>query len=492
MKTIKIKLLFGIMAAGLLINPGCSGFLDEDLQGQLVGVGALSSVEGLDAALTGAYKGLGWTWSMGFFHSTPMGATMGGDDITTHPASNKQEFREFDQFAVSPGNSRTGQMYTGCYKAIQGANNIIENWENTSGPEDRINEIVGEAYFLRAFSYYWLVRLYDGIPLIITPTFSEDLLSIGRTESSVIYDLIISDFEQAELRLPNSKRDPGRPNKGSAAAFLADVYLTMGGWPLHDTSKIPLAAQKAKEVIDNRATYGFDLVPTYEVLWANDPSGFNMPEEIFSLYAYDGVGQTMNAHFGFASMPGEQSGWEDFFAEINFFNNFPEGPRKDMTFRTEFELEDGRVLQWQDLQTRHPYYNKYYQAGDQKRWFSSIPLIMMRYAHVLTIYAEASTRELGSPSTEAYASINLIRNRAGLPELEGLSGEEFIEAVIDERAWEFAAERTRWFDLVRLERVEEANANKHPWDLQPIGGISKEDYTFPLPLTETLNNPNLQ
>jgi len=492
MKIIQSNIIKMIIAITFVFSTGCSGFLEEDLQGQLVGVGALNSVEGLDAALTGAYKGLGWTWSMGFFHATPMGATMGGDDITTHPASNKQEFREFDQFAVSPGNSRTSQMYTGCYKAIQGANNIIENYENTLGPEDVISEIVGEAYFLRAFSYYWLVRLYGSVPLITTPNFSEELLSISKTTPVEVYDLIISDFEQAELRLPNTKKDPGRPNKGSASAFLADVYLTMGGWPINDSSKYKLAADKAKEVMDNRTLYGFDLAPSYEVLWANDDANLNLPEEVFALYAYDGVGQTMNAHYGFASMPGEQSGWEDFFAEINFFNDFPEGPRKDMTFRTDFELADGRTLNWTELQTRHPYYNKYYQAGDKKRWFSSLPLVMMRYAHVVLIYAEASARETGSVTSDAYDAVNLIRTRAGLPALNNLSAEAFLDAVIDERAWEFAAERTRWFDLVRLEMVEEANANKNERDLNPIGTISKEDYTFPLPITETLNNPNLE
>jgi hypothetical protein len=74
----------------------------------------------------------------------------------------------------------------------------------------------------------------------------------------------------------------------------------------------------------------------------------------------------------------------------------------------------------------------------------------------------------------------------------GLSAEAFAQAVVDERAWEFAAERTRWFDLVRLELVEAANANKHPWDLAPIGAITKEDYVFPLPFTEVSVNPNLK
>jgi len=75
--------------------------------------------------------------------------------------------------------------------------------------------------------------------------------------------------------------------------------------------------------------------------------------------------------------------------------------------------------------------------------------------------------------------------------LSGLSGSAFADAVVQERAWEFAAERIRWFDLVRLEQVEQANANKNADDLKPIGSISKEDYTFPLPFSETSANPNL-
>ena len=121
----KIKVIFLIA----LLTTGCSGYLDEEFRGQIVGNASLSTVEGLDAALVGTYKGLTNTWGTGFLHPTAIGATMGGEDVTTHKASNKQEFREFDQFAVSAGNSRTGNLYNGCYKAIQGANNIINNYE---------------------------------------------------------------------------------------------------------------------------------------------------------------------------------------------------------------------------------------------------------------------------------------------------------------------------------------------------------------------------
>ncbi|CAN5919480.1 RagB/SusD family nutrient uptake outer membrane protein [soil metagenome] len=481
--------IFSFLLAG---SAGCSDFLEEDLTGQVVGTAALSSVAGLDAALTGAYKGLGQTWGTGFLHPTAIGATMGGDDVTTHPASNKQEFREFDQFAVSAGNSRTGNLYNGCYKAIQGANNIINNHGTTVGPQAQIDQIVGEAHFVRAFSYYWLVRLYNKIPLLTSSDFSMDLLTVGKVEPAAVYQLIESDLKKAEELLPDAKRNPGRPNKGSAKAFLADMYLTMAGWPLKDASKYALAAAKAKEVIDNRATYGFGLVPTFAGLWANDVAkvGENAREEVFALYAFSGVGQATNANFGFPAMPGELSGWDDFFAEINFFNSFPAGIRKEVTFRTQFTKADGTTVSWQETQTRHPYYGKFFQAGDVKTWQSSLPYTMMRYAHVLAIYAEAKARS-GGPDQQAYEAINAIRQRAGLAPLSGLSAADFAKAVVAERAWEFAAERTRWFDLVRLEMVEEANANKHAWDLKPIGTITKEDYVFPLPLTEVLANPNL-
>lgn len=471
-----------------LMTAGCSGFLDEEFRGQIVGNSSLSTVEGLDAALVGTYKGLGNTWATGFLHATAIGATMGGEDVTTHKASNKQEFREFDQFAVSAGNSRTGNLYNGCYKAIQGANNIINNYQATVGDQNLINNIAGEAHFLRALSYYWLVRLYGSIPFITTAEFSNDLLTIEKTAPAIVYDLIESDLLEAERLLPLLKRDPGRPNIGSAKALLADVYLTKAGWPLKDASAYAKAATKAKEVIDNHLAYGFALMPTFDAAFDNNPDVPTIPEHVFQISAYQNIGG--NTTYGFAAMPGDIAGWDDYFPEINFFLNFPAGPRKDKTFRTEFVKDDGTTLQWQQTQTKHPYYGKFWIKGDVKNYVSSLPFVMMRYAHVLTIYAEAKARS-GGPDQQAYDAINAIRDRAGLTPLASLSADAFAAAVVQERAWEFAGERTRWFDLVRLEMVEAANTNKHPDDLSPINAITREDYVFPLPLSETLANPNL-
>lgn len=490
MKKINIIIFFAV----LMSTFGCKHYLEEDLTGKIVGNAALSTQTGLEAALTGSYKGLKNLWSTGFMHSTATAVTMGGDDVTTLPGGNKAELREFDQFDVTAGNSRTANLYSGMYKTIQGANNVIANYQTTKGDATTINTIAGEAYFLRAFSYYWLTRLYGSIPMLTSADFSLDLLTIKRTKPADIYALVEADLKKAEELLPALKRDFGRSNKGAASAFLAEVYLTEAGWPILDASKYTLAAAKAKEVIDNHDTYGFKFLPTYAEIFLNDPTKNGTQEDIFDLTANVADGSSANSNYGWAAMPGDIGGWDDYFSEVGFFNRFPAGPRKDATFRTTYTKSNGTVLTWQQLVAAHPYYGKFWIKGDVANNASSLPFVMMRYTHVLLMYAEAKARTDG-PDDDAYSYLNMVRERAGEKPFPvgSLSATAFADSVVQERAWEFAGERTRWFDLVRLQMVEEANAEskKGPGDMRPVGPITKSDYTFPLPLSETTANPNL-
>lgn len=490
------KLNILLLAAVLTVGAGCKDYLEEDTRALLYGSDVLTTQTGLEAALTGAYRGLGQQWGLGFLHPSANAAILGGDDVTTHPGSNKADWREFDQFNVPATNQRSGAVYNGCYKAIQGANNVINNYEKTIGTKATIDIIAGEAHFIRAFSYYWLTRFYGDIPLITAGEYSDELLTVQRAPAAEVYALIVADLQKAETLLPDVKRDWGRAGKGAAKAFLADVYLTMAGWPLKQTDKYDLAAAKAKEVIDNKAAYGFDLLPTFAAVFENDPAVNGTVESVFQINGFAGGNGTANATYGNTTMPGEEGGWDDMFAELNFFNSFPEGPRKTATFRTEFGRPGTTKIPWQNSLTKHPYYQKWYIKGEILTSSISLPSVMMRYAHVLTIYAEAKARGTGGPDQLAYDALNQVRLRgraAGTAPLAfgALTPPEFAEEVVQERAWEFACERTRWFDLVQLEKVEEANANKHPDDLKPIGPITKSDYTFPLPYSDTSLNPNL-
>src|SRR5690606_30997647 len=135
------KITVSVLA--LIFATGCENYLEEDTTGVLYGDNVLATQAGLEAALTGAYRGLSAQWTYGFMHPSANAAVLGADDVTTHPASNKADWREFDQFAVSTTNQRSNAVYNGCYKAIQGANNVINNYNKTTGTVSTIDIIVG-------------------------------------------------------------------------------------------------------------------------------------------------------------------------------------------------------------------------------------------------------------------------------------------------------------------------------------------------------------
>ena len=85
----------------------------------------------------------------GFGNASTAAILMGGDDLTTHKASNKADFREFDQSFLQIQTSGSAFVWNGAYKAIQGANNIIANYEKATGNQTNINQIAGEAFFIR-------------------------------------------------------------------------------------------------------------------------------------------------------------------------------------------------------------------------------------------------------------------------------------------------------------------------------------------------------
>lgn len=482
----------------LLSQTSCSSYLDEDTRGKLTGDEILKTQVGLESALTGAYRGWANTWSYGFTNGWATEMTFGGDDLAC-PASTGANTQEYDSYSVRSDNSSSASVFWGCYKAIQGANNIILNYENTQGDQDVIKVIAGEAYFIRALSYFWLVRCYGDLPMIVTSEFSVEQLTTEKSSVSDIYGLIVNDLKEAEIMLNNGRRngEAGRPNIGSAKALLAEVYLFMAGWPLKDTSKYALAAEKAKEVIDNKGLYGFDLVKDWGVLFENDDSksGINS-EDIMVITTNKETENTANAFNGYWAYPSELNGWEVGYSEYNFFNNFPEGPRKDATFAITMKKEDGQIITWESLNTKHPYYKKLMKNRDASGFFeykSSIPIRWLRYTQTVLTYAEASARATGTVNSQAQSLMKEIRDRAGLPEYSTMSANDFAKAVVQERAWELAGERVRWFDIVRLEMLAEVAAQRNPEEAVAIVGdpSNEKNYVFPIPEHDQLLNANM-
>jgi hypothetical protein len=475
----------------ILFSVSCSDFLDEDLSTRItLENDAFATLEGLNDALAGAYKPLSYTWTMGFMNASLQGILMGSDDPTSSKFSNKPTFREFDQYIVSNTNICLPYIWNGCYKCIQGCNNIIANYQNVTGDEASIKQIAGEAYFLRAYCYFWIVRLWGEAPIVPeSHIFNADDLSVRKSPTSEIYDQIVADMKMAEDLLADKKLQPGRVCKGTVKALLAETYLNMAGWPLNKTSYYALAASKAKELIDNEAAYGFGLMDDYAYLWPNAEQNFDgNKEEVFAINFWGHEYWSVNAVYGLAARPGEENGWDDYFCEITFFNQLPAGHRKDVTFQT--QLEDGTP--WQKFRTGRPYYKKL--QGTKSDWQNAVSLPLERMAEVYLVYVEAQVMATGN-NTDASAleAINkIVRRGAGLPFNTPNPAVDLTSAtqdhIVQEKAWEFAGEYCRWFDLVRLQKVEEVIAKKDPDELQPRGPIS---YFMPVPAGETLINPDL-
>lgn len=481
----------------LLLAGGCMD-LDENPNGRLnnpeTAFQSLSNLDALSIAMYAALRGDG-SWAEGFATAQHMTTMFGADDLTTIAGGNKEPYREFDSFSKSASNIWMSNLYKGCYRAILNANALIEYAQYTQADASEIDNLVGQAHFIRGMSYFYLVRSWGEIPLYTTPGAHTE---IGLSPVEDVYNQAIEDFTKAEELLPDNQSQVGRPTSGAAKAFLAKAYLTKAGWPVKDQSAYALAASKAKEVIDGKSRWGYDLLPEFSSLWLR--AFDNSSESVFSLQ-YDrntGDGAHANHLIGTASMPKEENGWEDFFCELTFFNEFPAGARKDATFRTEFYTQEGDTVSYLESDAGHPYYAKFRDGAvdETTPWINAYhtaaAYMLMRYADVLLIYAEAQAQASGADAS-AYDAVNEVRNRAGLSDLPtGLSKEAFVEAVIAERGWEFAGEGKRWYDLIRTEKVQEVVDKRDPGESVSISGVITSDNMYaPIPEAEVLKNPKL-
>ena len=484
-------LILILIAASLT---GCEDFLEEN-PGQALLTPSYSTEGEVDAAVTGIYASMTGTWGSGIQSSNgSVVYAFSGDDITTHPSSNKGPFREFDQLNMTSNNERMPLFYGGAYNVIFNANVLLAGIENAQVPQSAKDLAIGQARFLRGIAYFYLVRVFGDLPVLTSPEI--DVIDLQKSSVKDVYDqVIVPDLIEAEKLLPD-QMSTGKPNKGTAKAYLSKVYLTMAGWPLKESDKYAMAAQKAKEVIDNKGTYGFDLIPDFADLWKIG-NKFNA-ESIFEVSHNDDVKTSICGKIG---APGDIGGWDEMFAEISFYNNFPECYRKEVTFLEEvISLADGvTIIPWQNFGMKHPYYRKWL---DGNGWIDGVlkvqrssnarNIYMMRYAEVLLIYAEAQVRS-GSANTEAYSAINEVRLRAGLAELSGLSDADFITAVVNERAWELACEFKRWFDMTRLEIVADVFATRDAAENPVIGDPNNSlNWYSPFPQSEIELNPNLK
>ena len=412
---------------------------------------------------------------------------LGADDVICGTTSKRGTFT--DQLHVDMGSMEQDYMtmWDNMYKLIQASNQFIEGLEATNSIKEKEKEpYLGEAYFMRAFAHFNLVRWFGDVPAFTDSKCVTDFLgntTITRNKVEDIYlKLIVPDLKQAEVLLPNRGRASTAPNstvsKWAAKACLAEVYLTMAGWPMKQTQYYADARDKALEIITDG---GYKLVDHYEDLW-KEATKSDDTEHIFAL----NHSNTNYSNYGKSYFTtDEEGGWGDYLADSCFYERYPNDERKKFNFVTEFQPGGvGRKINFKKTVMRSPAINKYRDYGGVSSPQSLGITPIYRYADVYLSLAEALVMKPEATSkdyTEALGYVNTIRERAKLKalKLEDVNTQEkFIDQILTERSHEFWCENGQYrADLIRHDKfVQRAIAVTQT----PYANKYKELYPLPL------------
>ncbi|MFN7116545.1 MAG: RagB/SusD family nutrient uptake outer membrane protein, partial [Saprospiraceae bacterium] len=372
----------------------------------------------VDAALLGCYNSL----QSGNYYGLRIWAL---PDVYTGTLTHTGTFPSWAQFAnrsILPDNAEIGGMWNTIYVGINRANNVIASAPGVNDPSFNVNNALGEARLLRAFHYFNLLYLFGGSPAgfnkpngVGVPIFDKPTLSAAdatpktRNTEAQVWTFIFDDLNFALTNL-NDNNGIGRINKNVARALKARIHQARGEWAEAEAA--------ANEVI---ATNRYTLL-----------SGAN----------YANI---------FLSKNSTETIWELQFDANNvnsiafFYYPVAQGGRNEITSATALrnlhEMGDLRLPVNVTTGTPANKTLKYTRVAGEDN------VQIFRLAEMYLIRAEAAARL--NKGEAARADLNVIRKRAGLPEITSTDSNELITAILKERTIEFAHEGLRWFDIRR-------------------------------------------
>ena len=397
-------------------------------------------------------------------------------------ASDVPGFQQIDDMIHTPNNDNLQDLWDWMFSGVQRATYVIEF-------KDKIDftgkdKLIAEAYFLRAYYNFELVKWFGPIPIKPNARFEVgDETSIPRSPVEEVYSYIEEDLLLSLESLPLDVLEKGRVSSGAAKSLLGKVYLYQ--------NKFEFAANVLDEVIDSNV-YG--LEPNYGMIFEND--GENGIGSVFEVQYTDLEGA------GFDCFQCSEGNIAVGFNGIRQYN----GPLFDSGFSFNvltqslvdaFEIGDIRkevaVLDIEDWASKtgatygtgyeHTgYFNRKYIArkGDSNIGDQNLTnpnnYRAIRYADVLLMAAEAHARKSSPDNLKSNSYLNMVRSRAFSDNISqiSLSGEALVDAIFNERRVEFAGEGHRFFDLVRTGKAQDFID----------GFVINKHEIFPVPLQE--------
>ncbi|MFH4967697.1 RagB/SusD family nutrient uptake outer membrane protein [Gaetbulibacter sp. M240] len=426
---------------------------------------------------------------------------------------------DFTNFAVNGNNAQISRTWEQLFAVVAQANSIINTLPQAVNPEISsavVNNALGEARFIRAVAYFYIVRIWGSVPIIEN---NADIVlepKVARNPVSDIYRFIREDLEFAlancypRIRGANYD-DNARVSSGTAKAMLSKVYLYERNYQM--------AYQLADEVINSGEFKlfggdGADGDPSGSYFDLFIPENDNNPESIFALqwtsssrYSEGNGLQSLLAPSGFTGgsdgysaigiSPDLLAAYED--GDARFYATFMERGAFYPNLNGGYTVPDNIDFQG----TRHGIKKyvvgaEYAIARDDGSGITTTPnnTYILRYGELLLIHAEAALNG-GGPISNGVESFNKIRRRAGLNEIANPT----LDDVFHERRIELAFEFEFWYDVVRqdpvdalefLSNTDRGTFNSDTGELQSeFFQANVDDLLFPYPTVETQNNPAL-
>jgi starch-binding outer membrane protein, SusD/RagB family len=430
---------------------------------------------------------------------------------TRKNGANVNNTNNINLFSLNPVYDADSQaVWIGMYSVIAQANSAINNIEIVDNPTTNdelfLNDIAGQAYFVRAWSYFSLVRLFGDIPLWLTLPDNENLHKAKSTAKEVYTQAILDAKEAASLM--NGKQGAGYPKQYAANMLLAKLYMTLATNPdLGDTSFTEmnywqLAYDEAFKV------YGkYSLVSNYSSLFTD--ANENSTESIFELQiSQDAANSQMGRNYTPNNYKVSQAfGWFSVNADVykQHADIYPADPRLAGTYISQYVNSNNsnttKVYPSNPSRANygngHPYFFKFAEKNrTHTNQFNSQNVIIYRYAELLIILAEISN-ELQNGQQLGY--VTELLNRVGMTPHVGYSGgkDSFRDAIMNEYRFELLGEgedahnnRRRGYNYFLKNTIEKHNSNPiFKTNVDLILNTAESQVMFlPIPLVEINTN----
>jgi len=486
-----MKKYIALLAVAALVFSCSEKFVDKQPEDNLSIGNYFTNVQEIKSGLIGCYQKLQSIYGTNSSH-LPLTVELMSDDLKDLHWTNI-----FHLFIKTNGNSNTPLWVNG-FKMIVNCNNIIAAIDKyvalNAAEEALIKAYRGEACFLRALSYFNLVRFYGDVPKVTTPFDDPNkAFGIGRTPVNDIYSSVI--IPDLEFAIANCYKkgdialngEEARATSGAALTILGKVYLTM-----NNPEK---AAETLKKLIIDKSSGNYSLFSNFQNFFL--PANKFNSESVFEVNFNAAAGQPSDFFRWMCPDIGAILCAKRYTQQVAIEHNLMrEFVNNGETIRYTATVDSGKVpAASPPLQ---PWARKLTPAPDDVENYAitgcDYNYIITRYADALLMYAEALM--LLDQKNDALKYINEVRLRAGVPVLTD-PNTLTIDDILHERRMELAFEGHRYFDLVRtgkaIENISYALLTKIDYDNQinRTGPIELYQLLLPIPVTEIQKDPTL-